>query len=165
MYRWLRLAFHLILGAEVDHELQTLNIDALRLLATEEIREVALCLGIRIGNRALERCAGKADHWPQSDRRLLILELAKLTERLRVDGQLEHVEDLPLEEAHEGQAVGALLAVVAEDHERGVVLLAEELERIGILEGVDIVLLVELDRKRLLQRLQIGQGPLRDLAT
>ncbi len=38
----------------------------------------------------------------------------------------------------------ALLAGRAEDEQRGVVLLAEELEGGGILEGVDLVLLGEL---------------------
>lgn len=164
MYRRLGLAVDLVLGAEVDHELQTLDIHALRIPAAKKVREVTLRLCVCIRNRALERGAGKAEHGLQADGGLLVLELVELAEGVWVDVQLEHVENLPLEEAHEGQTVGPLLAVVAEDHERCVVLFAEELERVGVLERVNIVLLVELDRERLLQLLEVRQRVLRDLA-
>lgn len=55
----------------------------------------------------------------------------------------------------------ALLAAGPEDEQRGVVLLAEELERRRVLERVDLVLLRELLRQRPPQRVQVRQRVLR----
>ena len=57
----------------------------------------------------------------------------------------------------------ALLAVAAKDHHRGIVLLAEELQAAGVLEGVDDVLLAELDAERALERVQVGHDQVEDL--
>lgn len=67
------------------------------------------------------------------------------------------------EGAHEGESVRALLGRGAEDEQRGVVFLAEELERRGVLEGVDLVLLGELLGQRDPELVQVGDGVLGDL--
>ena len=57
-----------------------------------------------------------------------------------------------------------LLAVVAEEREGGVVLGGEELERGRVLEGPDVVLLVEAEGERALEAVQVGHGRLHELA-
>ena len=57
----------------------------------------------------------------------------------------------------------ALLRVQRQDEERGVVLLGEELERRGIVEGVNVILLGEALDKRTLDSGKIGDGKLEDL--
>ena len=52
--------------------------------------------------------------------------------------------------------------MAAKDHHRGIVLLAEELQAGGVLEGVDGVLLAEFDAERALERVQVGQGQVED---
>lgn len=62
-----------------------------------------------------------------------------------VDAELDHVEDLAVEHAHKDEVMRPLLGVEADEEERGVVLLAPELERLNRLERVDVVLLREVD--------------------
>jgi hypothetical protein len=64
---------------------------------------------------------------------------------------------------HQGDRVRAFLGRRAEHQDRGIVLLAEELERRGVLEGVDLVLLGELLGQRDPELVEIGDGVLRDL--
>ena len=49
-----------------------------------------------------------------------------------------------------------LFAVVAEDEEAGVVLLAEEFERGGVGEGVDVVFLGEADAEGPFEGVEVG---------
>lgn len=143
------------------HILQALDIDLVGgALAAEEIRKQALGDRVLVLHGALPRGAGKHDHGPQADGGLLALELLESAETVRVQAELQHVQDLEAEGARERQAVGSLLGAAAEDEEGGVVLLGEELERRGILEGVDGVLLGELLGERLAQGEEVGEGVL-----
>lgn len=152
-----------LLGRDGDHVLETLDVDLVGALAAEEIEEEALGEGVLVGHGAVERGAGKDNHGAQADGELAALELVDLAVRLLVEVELEHVERLVAEHADHGQGVGALLGAAAKDHERGVVLLGEELERRGVLEGVDRVLLGELLGERDAQLVQVGEGILHDL--
>lgn len=65
--------------------------------------------------------------------------------------------------ARNGHAVWALFGVQGQHEERGVVLEGEELERSGIVKGMDVVLLGEALDKRALEGAQVGDGQLEDL--
>lgn len=155
-----------LVGGDDDDVLQALDVDLVGPgppLAGEEISEHALGHGELVRDGALEGRARKDEHRPQADGRLLPPELREAAERLGVEPELQHVEDAVAEGAHEGEAVGPLLGGAAEDQQGGVVLLGEELERGGVLEGVDGVLLGELLGQRLAERVQVRQGVLRRL--
>ena len=55
--------------------------------------------------------------------------------------QLDHIKKLVVEEAAEDEILGSLLGVASHHKQTAVVLLAEELERVDVLEGTNIVLL------------------------
>lgn len=155
-----------LLGGGDDHVLQALDVDLVGAgapLAGEEVGEHGLGHGVLVGDGALEGGAGEDDHGPEAEGGLLALELVQPPVALGVEVELQHVEDLVAEGADDGQAVGPLLGAAAEDHQGGVVLLAEELERGSVLEGVDGVLLGELLGEGLAQREEVGEGVLRDL--
>jgi hypothetical protein len=133
-----------LLGGDGDHVLQTLDVNLVGALALEEVEEEALGLGVLVGDGAVKGGSGKDNHGAQADGELAALELVNLAVALGVEVELEHVEGLVAKEADHGQGVRALLGAAAKDHEGGVVLLGEELERGGVLEGVDGVLLGEL---------------------
>lgn len=152
-----------LLGGDGDDVLQALDVDLVRGLALEEVDEEALGLRELVGDGALEGGAREEEHGPQPHGELLGLELGQPAERLRVEVELEHVEDLEGEGSDEGQGVRALLAAGAEDEQAGVVLLGEELERGRVLEGVDGVLLGELLGQGLAHGVKLRQGILRHL--
>lgn len=89
---------------------------------------------------------------------LLGLELGDAAEGLRVEVELQHVEHLVVEGTGEGDGMGPLLAAGAEEDERRVVLLGEEGQGAGILEGMDGVLLVEALGVGLAQGVEILHG-------
>lgn len=64
-------------------------------------------------------------------------------EGVGIDVQLQHVEYLVRKGARDSQAVWALLGVQGQHQKRGVVLETEELERGGIIEGMNVVFLGE----------------------
>jgi hypothetical protein len=68
------------------------------------------------------------------------------------DAQLEQVEHAPVKGPRERQAVRPLLRRLREEEGRGVVLLRQEGKRIRLLERPQLVLLVEGDGVRALQR-------------
>lgn len=70
----------------------------------------------------------EGDERLEADGGLLVLELLQGAERVWVYVELEHVEDLVVVGADEGEAVGALFGVEGEDEEGGVVFEGEELE-------------------------------------
>lgn len=70
----------------------------------------------------------EGDEGLEADGGLFVLELLEGAEGVRVDVELEHVEDFVVVGADEGEAVGALFGVEAEDEERGVVFEGEEFE-------------------------------------
>lgn len=155
-----------LLGRDGDNILQALDVDLVRgAVADEEVGQHALGHGVLVGDGALKGGAGEDDHGPQADGGLLAAELGEAAEGVGVEVQLEHVEELVAKGAGQGEAVGPLLAAAAEDEEGGVVLLGEELERGGVLEGVHGVLLGELLGERLPQLGQVGEGVLNNLAT
>lgn len=152
-----------LLGGGDDDVLQALDVDLVGAgppLAGEEVGQHGLCHGVLVCDGALEGGAGEDDHGPEADGGLLAPELVQAPVGLGVEVELEHVENLVAEGADDGQAVGPLLGAAAEDHQGGVVLLAEELERGGILEGVDGVLLGELLGEGLAQGEEVGEGVL-----
>lgn len=152
-----------LVGGDGDDVLQALDVDLVGGLALEEIQEHALCKRVLVGDGALKGGAGEEDHGPQADGAFLGLELGHGAEALGVEAELEHVEDLVAERADERQVVRALLLAAAEDEEAGVVLLGEELERGGVLERVDGVLLGELLGEGLAEGVELVEGVLDDL--
>ena len=152
-----------LLGADADQVLQAFDVDFLRVLPAEEVDEQALgeCVLGLVG--VFKDGAVEGDEGLEADAGLLVLELLQCAERVRVDVQLEHVEQLVVECADEGQAVGALLGVQREHEEGGVVLEGEELERRGIVEGVDVVLLGEALDEGSLEGCEVGSNELEDL--
>ena len=155
-----------LLGRHDDDILQALDIDLVGAgvpLAGEEVGQHGLGHGVLVGDGALEGGAGEDDHGPEPHGGLLALELVQPPVALGVQVQLQHVQRLVAEHAHQAQAVGPLLGAAAKDHQGGVILLAEELEGGGVLEGVDGVLLGELLGEGLAQGVQVGQGILGDL--
>ena len=76
--------------------------------------------------RGVQGCPGKHHQRPRADGHLLGLELGYAPEGLAVKIELEHVEDLVIEGAGEGDAVRALLAAAAEQEQAAVVLFREE---------------------------------------
>lgn len=164
LYRRLRALLGALLGRQHHHILQALDINLVRgALPTEEVRKHALCDRELILHGALPRGTGKDDHWPQANGGFLALELPQGAEALGLDAQLDHVQHLEAEGARKGQAVRALLGAAAKDEEGGVVLFGKELERRGVLEGVDGILLGELLGERLAQGEEVGEGILGDL--
>lgn len=157
------LPIHAISGRDGHHILQPLNIHLVRRLASEEIGEEALHQRVLATDRPLERRAGEQQHRLQAHGALLVLETLQAAPALGVQAELQHVQHLVVEGADEGEAVRTLLAAAAEDEQRGVVLLGEELERGGRLERVDGVLLGELLGERHAQLVQVGEGVLDDL--
>lgn len=157
------LALHGVPRANGHNVLQSLHVHLIRGLALEEIREEALGRRVRVRDGALEGRPCEQDHGFQAHGALLILELGQGAEALGVEVQLQHVQDLVREGAHEGDGVRALLGRGPEDEHRGVVLLAEELERRGVLERVDLILLGELLGERDPQLIEVGDGVLGDL--
>lgn len=147
-----RLVVHLLGDGNVNHVLQTLDIHIGRVLALEEVQQKRLGQCVGIGSRALECGSREGDQGLETNPGLCVLELRERAESLGFDVQLYHVEKLVVEHAHKGDGVGALLAVAAENHQRGVVFLAKKLERRWVFEGVNVVLLVELDAERALER-------------
>lgn len=166
MHRGLNPVSHrraLLLGGADNHVLQPLDVDLVGAgapLAGEEVRQQALGGGVLVVDGALPRGAGEDDHGPQAHGGLLALELVQAAVPLGVEVQLEHVVGLVAEGADEGEAVGPLLGGGAEDEEGGVVLLGEELEGGGVLEGVDGVLLGELLGQGLAQLVEVVEGVL-----
>lgn len=157
----------LVVGRDDDDVLQALDVDLVCAgrggVAAEEVGQHALGQGELVGDGGLEGGAGEDEHGPQADGELLGLELAYAAEGLAVEVELEHVEHLVAEGAGEGDCVGALLGGGAEDEDGGVVLLREELERGGVLEGVDGVLLRELLGEGLAEGVELREGILGDL--
>lgn len=68
-----------------------------------------------------------------------------------IDSKLNHVEDLSVEHPDEDEIMRSLLGVETDEEEGSVVLLSPELERLNGLEGVDVVLLGEVDGLRSLE--------------
>ncbi|KAI9172092.1 Dehydrogenase azaJ [Paramyrothecium foliicola] len=73
-----------VLGTDGYDVLQSLHVDLVRDLALEKVQEQALGHGVLVGNGAFKGCAGKDDHGPQADGKLLGAELSKLAEALRI---------------------------------------------------------------------------------
>jgi hypothetical protein len=152
-----------LLGADADQILQTLDIDLLGVLAAEQVDEKTLGKGVFCLVGVFEDGAVEGHERLQANAGLLVLELLQGAESVRVDVELEHVEELVVKGADEGEAVRALLGVQRQGEERGVVLQGEELERGGIVEGVDVVLLGEALDEGALESRQVGRGQLEDL--
>lgn len=147
----------------MNHVLETLDIDIGRVLALEEIHEERLGLGVSVGSWAVKGSSRERDQRLQSDSSLCVLELGERAESLRVDLHLHHFQHLVVEHAGKGDGVGPLLAVAAKDHQTGVVLFGEEFKRRSVFEGMDVVLLVELDAERALERVKIRHGQVDNL--
>lgn len=152
-----------LVGGDGDDPLQALDVDLVRLLAAEEVDEEGARVGVLVGDGAVPGGAGEVEHGLEADGHLLALELGERAEGLRVEVELEHVEHLVAEGADEGDGVGPLLGGVAEDDNGGVVLLGEELDRVGVVEGVDVVLLHEALREGLAELVELVEGILGDL--
>lgn len=152
-----------ILRRDGDNVLQALDVNLVRGVAFEEIEKQALCQSVLVADGALKRGACKEEHGSQANGKLFILELRHGPEGLRVEVQLQHVEDLVAECADKRQRVRPLLLAAPKDEEGGVVLLGEEFERGGVFKGVDGVLLGEFLGEREAERMEVGEGVLRDL--
>lgn len=111
--------------------------------------------GIR---KNIQSSAGKHHQRLSTDGHLLGLELGDAAEGLGVEVELEHVEHLVVKGTAEGDVVRALLAAGTENDKRGIVLLGEEGQGAGVLEGVDVVLLVEALGVGLAQGVEILHG-------
>ena len=116
-----------------------------------------------VRSRTVKGGSGEGNQRLQADSGFCVLELRQGAESLGVNVQLYHIEDLVVKGTGDGDGVSALLAVAAKDEQTGVVLLGEELKRRGIFEGVDGVLLVELDAERALERVQVRHGEIDNL--
>lgn len=165
MYCWLcPLRIRTLLGRQHHHILQPLHINFIRrALAAKEIRQHALGDRILILHRTLPRRTRKHHHRPQSNSRLLALKLLQHAETLRIQVQLQHVEDFATKCPRKGEAVGSLLGAAAKDEEGGIVFLGKEFERRGVFKGVDGVFLCEFLGERLAQGKEVGKGVLGDL--
>lgn len=148
---------------DTDEVLQALDVNFGGILSTEQVDEQALgqCVLGFIG--ILEYGAVESHERLQANTRLFVLELLQCAEGLWINVQLEHVEELVIERTGQREAVGSLLGVKRQDEERGIVLEREELERGGIVEGVDVVLLGETLDKGSLETGEIGDGQLENL--
>ena len=125
-------------GRELEGVFQPRQPDIGDFGATEEVDEQAL-ESLELG-LALE-LPGKheAGLGPGGD--LVVLELGQAL--VAGHAQLDHVQELVVVAAAEGQVVGTLLVAVPEDEEGGVELLGEELQLGVVLERKDLVLLLE----------------------
>lgn len=152
-----------LLGADGNDVLQTLDVDLVVGVTLEEVNQHALGERVLIGDGALKGGSGKEKHRSQTDGEFLRLELGDGTEALWVEVKLEHVERLVGKGADKGERVGALLLAAAKEEKAGVVFLGEELERGCVVEGVDGVLLCELLGQGLAHLVEIVEGILDDL--
>jgi hypothetical protein len=114
---WVRLCICGFLCADANKVLQTLNVDFGRVLAFEEVDEQALRQCVFCLVRVFEDSTVEGNKRLQADAGLLVLELLKCAEGVRVDVKLKHVEDFVGEGASEGEAVWALFGVEREEKE------------------------------------------------
>lgn len=118
----------LLFHREVHNVLQTLHIELLNIRALEQIQEDRFRQCVSVLGGALESTAREGNERLETHARLLVLELRQCAHSLRLNHQLQHIQDLPVKHADNGHAVRALLAVAAEHHHGSVVLLAEEFQ-------------------------------------
>jgi len=147
-----------LIGCDDHNVLQSLNVDLVGYLAAEEVDEHGPGHGEGRGYGALKGCAGEHHEGAGTNGDLLGLELADAAERLGVEVELEHVEQLVVKGARKGDGARTLLAAAGEQDETAVVLLGEEGEGASIFKGVDGVLLVEALGVRLPHGVEVGQG-------
>ena len=100
--------------------------------------ELKLC-----GEGGEEREVSKVELATKEERERTYLESSHALSH--VDSKLDHVEDLSIEHPDEDEIMRSLLGVETDEEEGSVVLLSPELERLNGLEGVDVVLLGEVD--------------------
>ena len=94
--------------------------------------------GCRKGEGGFSQCCPRKHHQrARAHGHLLRLELGQAPEGVAVETELEHVENLVVKGAGEGDGVRALLAAAAEEEQAAVVLFREEGERAGIFERMD----------------------------
>lgn len=148
-------------GRKAQNVLQALDIDGGDRLASKKVHPQVLDLAQSLV--ALPDVAAEQHHGLHSDLWLLGREAGEGAVGVRRDTKLVHVEDTVVKGAGDGEVLGALLGVRGEGDQGGVVLVREELERGGILEGCHGVLLGEPDRVGLLERVEVGQDRLHDL--
>ena len=152
-----------VLSTDRYNVLETLNVDLVAGLTSEEIGKHALGESEFVANGAFEGGTSKQNHRSQTDGKLLRLELGNGAEALRVEVELEHIKNLVTKGTDKGHGVRALLLAAAEDEKRSVVLLGEKLERSGIVKRVDGVFLSELLGQRLAHLVKVVEGILDDL--
>lgn len=165
MYRRLSaLRIGTLLSSQHHHILQPFDINLIRrALAAKEIRQHALGDRVLILHSTLPRRARKHHHRPQANGRLLALELLQHAKTLRIQVQLQHVEDFPAKGPRKRETVGTLFRAAAKDEKRGIVFFRKEFERRGVFKGVDGVLFGEFLGEGLAQGKEVGEGVLGDL--
>merc|ERR1712225_110090 len=109
------LPIHSIPRTNADHILQSLYINLIRGLALEEIRKERLDQSILIRNRALKRRPTEQQHRLQSHRTLLVLKLRQRPERLSLQIQLQHIQNLVPKRPHKGNRMWTFLATRSKD--------------------------------------------------
>lgn len=143
--------------------LEAFYVDLVGRFALEEIGKDGFGECVLVRNRALEGRSRKQKHRFQPHSKLLSLETRQPLHRGGIQEQLQHIIRLVRKRPDESQRVRPLLARRAKDQNGGIVLLGEELERGGVVEGVDGVLLGELLGQGLAQGVEVGEGVLDDL--
>jgi len=125
---WLDVLVLLLFHRKVHDVLQTFHVKLLNIRALEQVQEERFRKSVRVLGRALESATRERNERLETDARLLVLELRKCAHSLGLNHQLQHIQNLPVKHADDGQAMRALLAVAAEDHHGGIVLLAEKFQ-------------------------------------
>jgi hypothetical protein len=101
---------------DMHHILQTLHIHIIRILSLEEIEQQRFSHGISVCDRAVKGGSRKRDQRLKSHSSLRTLELRNRPEGIHINMQLQHLQNLVVEESHKRYGVRSLFRMRAKHH-------------------------------------------------
>jgi hypothetical protein len=100
----------------MHHILQTLHIHIIRILALEEVEQQRFSHSVGVCDRAVECSSRKRNQRLKSHSSLRTLELRNRPECIHIHMQLQHFQNLVVEEPHECYGVRSLFRMRAKHH-------------------------------------------------